>query len=167
LTHPGNKDMSHREAVQGEPLVFAGPGELTGNGFTLNAIPWQAEDGSERAIHRWQIENVTLLNLASLNRELASTELQEIEKTDIDVLLVPIGGGSSLTTKQALKMITTIEPRLVIPIYYALPGLTEKLESVTEFSQAFGLKSSEAQNKILIKASRLSQEDMQVAVLVP
>jgi hypothetical protein len=167
LTHPQNKEMSHVAGVQGEPLLFAGPGEYTGADFSLQAIAWQAEDGSERAIQRWQIENMQLLNLASLNRDLTTEELQEIEKTDSDVLFIPVGGGSALSTKQASKLITTIEPRLVIPIHFALPGLKEKLEDSSEFAKAFGLKTSEAQSKIVVKSSRLPEGDMQITLLLP
>lgn len=167
LTWPASPENSHVDAIQGEPVILAGPGEYSVRGFTLTAIAWTGEDGSQRSLQRWFIEDMCLINLASLNRELADTELQELEKVDTDVLILPIGGGSALTTPQALKMITVLEPRLVIPIHFALPGLKEKLDDVKEFVSAFGVKPSQAEKKIIVKGRSLPSEDMQVSLLAP
>ncbi len=167
LSWPSNPETSHADAIQGQPIIVAGPGEYSVRGFTLSAIGWTGKDGREQTIQRWAVEDVCLINLASLNRELADSELQELEKVDTDVLVLPVGGGSALTTTQALKMITVLEPRLVIPIHFTLPGLKEKLDDVKEFASAFGLKPSQAEKKIIVKGSKLPSEDMQVSLLVP
>lgn len=167
LTHPANPDMSHVSGIQSQPIILSGPGEFAQTGFTLHAIPWRAADGSERAIQRLFIDGLCLVNLASLNRELTDPELQEIEKVDIDVLIIPAGGGEALTSKAAVKLITTFEPRLVIPIHTALPGLKEKLESVAAIAKEFGVKASSPEKKIIIKKSSLPKEEMQVVILTP
>lgn len=165
LTNPTNPDMSHLAGLQGEPVILRGPGEFTFGGFTLHSIPWRAADGGERSIQRFLIEGMCLVNLASLNRELTTEELQEIEKTDIDVLLVPAGGADALTAKQAAKQVTTLEPKLVIPIHTALPGLKERLEQVDVFAKEFGTSAKHPEKKIVIKANRLPKEEMQVVIL--
>lgn len=167
LSNPTDPDMSHVSGIQGEPTILSGPGEFTLSGFTLHAIPWRADNGAERAIHRFAVEGMCLVNLASLNRDLTATEFQEIEKTDIDVLLIPAGGGTALSSKQAAKLVTTLEPRLVIPIHIAVAGLKEKLEQVDAFAKEFGVKASQAEKKIIVKSSRLPKEEMQVSILVP
>lgn len=167
LTWPSNPETSHLEAIQGEATILAGPGEYSLHGFTLYATPWQAEDGSERSLQRWYVDDMYLLNLASLDRPFEGTELQELEKVDTDILLIPVGGGSALSTEAAVKLVTLIEPRLVIPIHFSLPGLKEKLDSVKEFADAFGLKASQVEKKIIVKKSKLPTDDMQVSLLVP
>lgn len=165
LSNPTNPDMSHLSGIQGETKVIGGPGEFTLYGFTLHSIPWRSADGSERALQRWLIENLCVVNLASLNRDLESHELQEIEKTDIDVLLVPVGAGEALSTKQAVKLVTTLEPRLVVPIHFAVPQLKEKLDSVQAFAKEFGVNPKSSEKKVIIKKSRLPKEEMQVVIL--
>lgn len=167
LTWPQNPEHSHLAAIQGEPKILAGPGEFALYNFSLHAIPWRDSEGQQRAIQRWTCENMCLVNLASLNRELSDEELKEVEKKDIDVLLLPIGGGNALTTDQAIKTITTLEPRMVIPIHFALPGLKEKLDSVKEFADNFGVKTSQAEKKIIVKGSKLPSEEMHVVLLIP
>lgn len=167
LSHPANPEISHVSGIQGEPTILSGPGEFTQSSFTVHAIPWRAADGTERAMPRLFMESLCLVNLASLNRELTDAELQEIEKVDIDVLLVPAGGGEALTSKQAVKLVTTLEPRLVIPIHVSLPGLKEKLESVAAFAKEFGVKSSSPEKKTIVKKSSLPKEEMHVVILTP
>lgn len=167
LTWPQNPEHSHVTSLSGSPTILAGPGEFALASFTLHAIPWRVDDGSQRAIQRWSAEGMCVVNLASLNRELTDNELKEIEKEDIDILLTPVGGGTALSTDQAIKAITTLEPRLVIPTHFALPGLTEKLESVKEFADNFGIKISQAEKKVIVKASKLPAEDMQIVLLMP
>lgn len=167
LSWPQNSEYSQVAAIQGTPKILAGPGEFSLSGLTLHAIPWRDEIGNERAIQRWTIENMCLINLASLNRDLTDEDLKEVEKEDIDVLFIPIGGGSALTTDQAIKTITTLEPRMVIPIHFALPDLKEKLDSVKEFADNFGVKTSQAEKKIIVKGNRLPSEEMHVILLTP
>lgn len=167
LTWPQNPETSHLDGLPGNITLLVGPGEFALPGFSLHAIAWRDNKGQQRAIQRWTIENMCLVNLGSLNRDLTDDELKEIEKEDIDMLFIPVGGGSALSADQAIKAITTLEPRMVIPIHFALPGLKEKLDSVQEFAENFGLKPSQAEKKIILKASRLPGEDMQVILLTP
>lgn len=167
LTNPAAASSSHTESIQGDPIIINGPGEFSLSGSTLYAHPWRADDGSQRTIHRWRIEDLLILHLGALNRELTDDELQKIEQTDIDVLLVPVGGGSGLTTKQALSLISTLEPRVVIPIHYALPKEKEKLESVQQFAKEMGVSPSSAEQKIILKANKMPADEIITFLLKP
>ncbi|MEX1111986.1 MAG: MBL fold metallo-hydrolase [Candidatus Andersenbacteria bacterium] len=167
LTNPGDPSMSQVAAIQGEPTIVNTPGEYSFRGLTLHAHPWMAEDGSERSLQLWQIENMTLLHVGALNRELLDKELQGVEQANIDILIVPVGGGSGLTTKQAISLTTTIEPRIVIPIHYKIPKLKESLEPVDQFAKEMGVSPAKKEGKLTLKANKLPQEDMITVVLTP
>lgn len=166
LSNPSDPTMSYMEGVS-EAVVFNSPGEYETAGLALRALGWRAADGSERSLMRWHIEDMMLLHVGALNRELTDTELQELEKTDIDVLVVPVGGGSGLTTKQALALVTTVEPRVVIPIHYHLPKIKEKLELVDTFAKEMGLDPKNAEKKVILKANKLPAEDVMTILLAP
>lgn len=166
LSNPSDPTMSYMEGLSG-PVVLSSPGEYETAGLALRALAWRAEDGSERSLMRWHIEDMMLLHVGALNRELHDLELQELEKTDIDVLIVPVGGGSGLTTKQALALVTTIEPRVVIPIHYQLPKIKEKLEPIDTFAKEMGLNPSSAEKKVILKANKLPTEDVMTILLTP
>lgn len=167
LTNPADESMSQTSAVQGDPLVIDTPGEYSVKGLTLHSLGWAPEGGLERNVQRWVIEDMVVLHIGALNREFEQQELQELERTDVDVLLIPIGGGSGLTTKQALAMVATLEPRVVIPIHYKLPGLTEELEDVKTFATEMGADATKVEKKIVLKKGKLPQEDVLTAILVP
>lgn len=165
LTNPADSSMSHLDAIQGDPYIIKTPGEYSIRDCTLHALAWRDEQGHEKSLHLWNIEKVSVLHLGALSRPLTDVELQELEKREIDVLLLPIGGGSGLTTKQALSLATTIEPRLLIPIHYALPQLKEELDGVEQFAREMGVSLADAQPKIIVKANKLPQEEMMTALL--
>ena len=167
FSNPTDTSMSNTSGIQGDPLIISTPGEYSMKEFSLHSIGWNDDAGNERSIQRWMVEDIVVLHVGSLNRELNAQELQELERADIDVLLVPVGGGTGLTTAQALKMISTIEPRMVVPIHYQLPGLTEKLDSVKAFAEEMGVSASSTEKKIILKKNKLPQEDMQTIILVP
>lgn len=167
ISNPMDPSMSNISAIQGDPTVIDTPGEYSVHGLTLHAIGWQPEDNRERSVQRWVIEDMVILYLGALNRELVEQELRELEKTDVDVLLIPVGGGSGLTTKQALKMVATLEPRVVIPIHYKLSGVKEELEDVKLFAEEMGVSGNAVEKKIILKKGKLPQEDVLTAILVP
>ena len=132
--------------------------------MTINAIPWRANDNSERTVCRITIEKVSLINLGTLDRHMSDAELQEIEKTNVDVLFIPVGGSPSLSAEQAVKLITTLEPGMIIPIHFDLPNLKTKLASVDNFVKEIGLKPVR-EKKVIIKQGRIPKEDTEIVIL--
>lgn len=167
LTNPTDPSMSHTAAIQGDPIVINTPGEYSINGFTLHAMGWHTTEQAERSVQRWLIEGITLLHIGALNRDLTAEELQELEKTNIDVLLLPVGGGSGLNAAQAQQLLTTVEPRVVIPIHFALPKLREKLDGIEIFASELGVSTKDAQPKLIIKANKLPQDELTTVILKP
>ncbi len=160
LSNPSDSNMSQLLGIQGNPLVINTPGEYSLKEFALHSIGWHTEDGTERNLQRWTVEDMVVLHVGALNRDLLEEELRELERVDIDVFLVPVGGGSGLSLKQALKLISTIEPRVVIPINYSA-------DTIKAFAEEMGVAGLAPEKKVMLKASKLPQEDMQTIILAP
>ncbi len=167
FSNPSDPEMSNISGATPETTIIDTPGEYSLRHFTLHSIGWNTEDGTERNLQRWMIEDIVLLHVGALNRDLNEQELRELELVDIDVLFAPIGGGNGMTKEQAMKMITTIEPRIVIPIHYAIPGSSEKLDALKPFLEEMGVESSQPEKKLILRKSKLPQEDMQTVILAP
>ena len=167
LSNPCNEEMSYSKNLTGEPIVINTPGEYSISHLTLYARGWHDKEGKERAFHRWHIENITLLHVGALNRKLHDTELQELEDTDIDILFLPIGGQDSLDVEKALKLLTTVEPRIVIPIHYHIPKLKNKLSSVDQFAKEMGVSPKKTVQKLNITSNKLSPEGLETIILSP
>ena len=71
-------------------------------------------------------------------KELADTQLEKIG--EIDILMVPVGGTWTIDSSEAVKIINQIEPSIVIPMHYKIPGLTIKVDDVADFLKEIGVQ---------------------------
>ncbi len=97
-------------------------------------------------------------------RELSNGDLELLE--DADILILPVGGGAYLSGKQAVKIISQIEPRVVIPSGHAAGTYKLKTDNVSVFVKEFGVKAEEM-DKFKVKKNDLPQEDVKLIVLKP
>lgn len=152
-------------AVQGAPFIISDPGEYEAKGVFVRGIQDSlVEEGRERpVIYRITTEDMTLAFLGHIARKPTDAELEEMER--IDILLLPVGGGDGLDAKTANELITLIEPRIVIPLGFAIPGLKQHLGSIDEFCKQLGVYKREHMNRLKIQKKDLPAEDTLVAVL--
>jgi Predicted Zn-dependent hydrolases of the beta-lactamase fold len=153
------------KAFTNKPFLIADPGEYEVKGVFIDGIQDPAADeGVERPlIHRFISENMSIAFLGQLNRKLTNTELEKLE--NIDILLLPIGGGAVLDDEKAADLIGVIEPRIVIPMYYAIPGIKQKLGSVDAFCKHLGTCQKEEMTKLKVQRKDLPADNILVAVL--
>lgn len=162
-----HSDHNNLEAIKGEPFVVNGPGEYETKGVFIYGIPaWHDEkQGKERGgnnIFRFQAEDLNVVHLGDLGHELDDAQLEKLN--NVDILLIPVGGGPTIDAKKANEIISEIEPRLIIPMHYKLPGLKYDLKTVEEFLKVSGLP-SEKMDKLKISRKDLPQEEMRVVIL--
>src|SRR5207237_9919423 len=87
----------------------------------------------------------------------------------VDVRVVPIGSGSHSDCGQATEIVNQIEPKLVVPISYKLPGLTllaQDLEGVEKFAKEMGATDLTPQPKLQISATP-SVDETKLLILEP
>jgi L-ascorbate metabolism protein UlaG (beta-lactamase superfamily) len=170
ITH-AHFDHNNKRALKGNPFFIEGPGEYELKGVFIQGIPsWHdTAQGSERGtntIYVIEAEEIKLCHLGDLGqRELTDEQLEQIG--EVDILMIPVGGVYTVNGPEAAKIIAQIEPRIVIPMHYALPKLKVKLEGVEKFLKAMGAKDIEAQAKLTIKKKDLPEEETKVVVLKP
>ncbi len=167
FTNPSDESMSNLSSQANEAMIISGPGEYSMSGFTVYAYGWQNDRNIEQSIQRWHIEDMVLLYVGALNKDLSDKELQDIQKSPIDILLLPIGGGKGLELSPALKLLRLIEPKIVIPIHYSTPGLKEKIDDVKKFADEMGVDPGQAESRLTMKAGKLPGEEMLTVILKP
>lgn len=152
-------------AVQGNPFLISDPGEYEVKGVFVYGIQDPSIDGGKDRpiIYRFMTEGMSIAFLGQLNRKLTNFELEQLE--NIDILLLPVGGGEALDADKAADLITVIEPRVVVPLNYSLPGMKKKLGSVDEFCKHLGASNCENMTKLKIQRKDLPAETLLVAVL--
>lgn len=170
ITH-AHFDHNNKKAIKGEAFFIEGPGEYELKGVFVQGISsWHDNSqGSQRGkntIYTIEAEEMRLCHLGDLGqRELTEDQLEQIGA--VDVLMIPVGGVYTIDGSEASKIISQIEPRVVIPMHYALPKLKVKLEGAEKFLKAMGAKGIEPQAKLTIKKKDLPEGEMRVVVLKP
>jgi L-ascorbate metabolism protein UlaG (beta-lactamase superfamily) len=86
---------------------------------------------------------------------------------DIDVLMIPVGGTYTVSAKEAIKIMSQIEPRIIIPMHYHIPKLKIKLDPVNKFLKAFGIKSLTPVKKLSLKKKDIHTDEAKIITLEP
>jgi L-ascorbate metabolism protein UlaG (beta-lactamase superfamily) len=148
--------------VGNHPFVVDMPGEFEVKGVFAYCVAAPTKAGTT-LITRIESEDMVVAHLGSLDRELTGEELEHLRK--IDILMVPVGGSRVLDAKKAAEVVAQVEPRVVIPMTYAVDGLKEKLDDLGAFVKALGAARKEETGKYKIAKKDLPQEDMLLVVL--
>ena len=101
-------------------------------------------------------EDITICHLGDLGEpKLKEETLEKVANTDI--LLIPVGGTYTINYEEAISFINQIEPKIIIPMHYALPGLKIKLDPLDKFIESIS-KKPEVMDKLVIKRNNLPEE---------
>ena len=168
LVSHDEEDANNLTAVSGGPKVIDMPGEFEVRNVFLFGVdaPLKREVKGKRVsncLFRIETEGMHIAHLGALDRALTDVELQELE--NIDILMVPVGGGKVLSPKLAAEVIAQIEPRVVIPMTYNLPNLKEELATVDQFCKELGACKREEMNKYKVSRKDLPEDDMLIVTL--
>jgi len=170
VTH-NHQDHNNIKAVSGSPFLISGPGEYEVKNIFIQGIPsWHDEKGGEErgenTIFVLETEEMRICHLGDLGqKELTSEQLEQIGS--IDILMIPIGGVYTISAKESIKIMSQIEPKIIIPMHYQIPKLKLKLDGLDKFLKIMGIKTIEPLNKFTIKKKDLSEEEAKIIVLKP
>jgi L-ascorbate metabolism protein UlaG (beta-lactamase superfamily) len=157
------------KAVKGERRVIAGPGEFEIGGTFVTGIAMgerkSRKNGSQpNTIYLFDFEGISVAHFGDLATVPSQAQIEELGA--VGVALVPVGGGSALSSSQAAEVISMIEPSIVIPMHYKTGQLELKLGTVNRFLSEMGIKNVDPQPSLKVSASDLT-EDTRVVVLEP
>lgn len=162
--HPGHNNA---DAIKGEPKVIRGPGEYEVNNIFVFGIPTNHDkrNGRERGrntVFLFEMENLTVCHLGDLGHVLNQSQVEALG--DVGVLLIPVGGLSTLTAPLAVEVVNLIDPRIVVPMHYRTPAVTLKLDPLDKFLKEIGTKVEAPQESLKVTAGSLPEET-QIVVL--
>jgi L-ascorbate metabolism protein UlaG (beta-lactamase superfamily) len=159
---------SHTAGVKGGPMIIDGPGEYEINDVFVTGVDISAAKNAKTSIRNnvfvIYLEDIAICHLGDLSH--VPTQKQVEDMGNIDVLLVPAGGQNALKAAQAAEVISLIEPYIVIPMHYNLPGLTLKLDPVSKFLKELGISKADTVDSLKLTKSGLPEET-QVILMEP
>jgi len=163
----GHHDHNNTDAIRGKPFIINTAGEYEIKGMFIEGVEsaHDEKNGAERGeniIYRIEIEDISITHLGDLGHVLDTKQLEKLEGTDI--LIIPVGGKYTINAAKAVEVISQIEPRIVIPMHYKVPGLKADIDGVEKFIKELGIKPRN-EEKLKISKKDLPQDDMELVVL--
>lgn len=161
--------LGHNQSgvVRNVEHVFDGPGEYELNGVFITGVQTfhrgKIGERQHNTAFVYEFDDLTVCHLGDLG-VLPDREQVEI-LSGADILLLPVGGGDTLDAARAVEVVTELEPSIVIPMHYALPSLTIKLDSVDKFLKEMGVPRPDPVTSLKITRSDLQSEETQVVLL--
>jgi L-ascorbate metabolism protein UlaG (beta-lactamase superfamily) len=156
--HPGHRNA---RGVRNRKLVITGPGEYEVKGVFITGIATfhDSKKGQSRGantLYLFDFDGLKVCHLGDLGHIPSQAQVEALN--DVDVLLIPVGGVSTIKAAQAAEVVSLLEPKIVIPMHYKLPSLAFKLDPVTKFLRAMGVDDVSPQEKLSVTSSNLPQE---------
>lgn len=161
-------DHNNKGAIRGNPFIIETAGEYEIKDVFIEGIETfhsdiDKEGGKEKnTIYRIDMDDISVAHLGDLGHTLDDKQLEKLKGTDI--LLVPVGGTYTINAQKAVEVVSQIEPRIVIPMHYKVPGIKADLDPVEKFIKELGIKPTE-EDKLKISKKDLPQEDMELVIL--
>ena len=153
--HPSH---SFVQGVGGEPRIVQGPGEYEISGVLIIGVATfhDAEGGQKRGkntVYLMEVDGISVCHLGDLGHVLTSEQVEEIG--DVDVLLLPVGGVSTIGAPMAAEVIRQLEPNAVVPMHYKTPEINRELEPVENFLEEMGIEQIDSRPKLSVSKSNL------------
>jgi L-ascorbate metabolism protein UlaG (beta-lactamase superfamily) len=162
--HP---DHNNVEALRADPFVVDTAGEYDIKGVMIQGIDTfhDAKGGAERGkniVYRIGMDDLTIVHLGDLGHVFTDEQLEQLN--GIDILMIPVGGNHTIDAKAAVEVIGQLEPRIVIPMHYKLPGAKTENDPVEKFVKELGVE-PRREEKLKIAKKDLPQEGMDLVIL--
>ncbi len=153
--HPGH---SYTDGVGGNPRKVTGPGEYEiGDVIIIGIATFHDNDGGSQrgknTVYLMEVDEVSVCHLGDLGHILTNEQVEELG--EVDVLLLPVGGLSTINAAMAAQIVRQLEPKVVIPMHYQTQAVARKLEPVDKFLKEMGLSGVVPQAKVSITKSSL------------
>lgn len=168
ISSHNHKDHSNLAAVSGDPVLVTGPGEYEIKGVAIVGVSTFHDDlkGAERGkntVYNIQVDGLNIVHLGDFGQNsLTQEQIEEIGECDI--LMIPVGGVYTIDAKIGSEIVSQLEPRIIIPMHFKVPGLKFDLDEVTNFLKEMAVENAQPQPKLTITKDKLPDEP-QVIVL--
>ncbi len=162
--HAGHNNA---KAVSGFRKIVSGPGEYEVRDIMINGIRTyhdnqKGELRGKNTTYLIRIDGVAVCHLGDLGHILSSSQVNEMD--EVDVLLVPVGGESTIGAGEASEIIGLIDPRIVIPMHYQFDGIRSDLDTLDRFLREMGAAGAQSVARLVVSHSNLP-EDTQIIPL--
>ncbi|MGB8656417.1 MAG: MBL fold metallo-hydrolase [Candidatus Zixiibacteriota bacterium] len=138
LVSHGHSDHNYVSVVKGNPRVIRGEGKREAKAIEFRGMSsfHDENQGTQRGkntVFAWELGGIKFVHLGDLGVSLSDSQVKEIGP--VDVLFVPIGGYYTIDAGTATRVVSGLNPKVVIPMHYKQPfmGKNFPIAPVEEF----------------------------------
>ena len=156
---------NYSDVVKGTTHVLTGPGEFEIGGVFITAVQTdsagrsaKSKDKIRNTVYVFDYDGITIAHLGDLQQIPTQSEIELLGT--VNVALVPVGSGGSLNAAKAAEVISMLEPGIVIPMHYSIPGSssTLKLNPVSKFLKEMGNANVDPQPSLKVTPGSIPEE---------
>ena len=154
---PGHNYLS---AVKGYSHAITGPGEFEiGSvfitGVQIDGQGKKTEETPRNTLYVFDYMGITVAHLGDMRSVPPQNEIESLGT--VNIVLVPVGGGSGLNAAKAAEIVSLLEPNIVIPMHYSTPVTKVPLDRLDKFLKEMGMH--EAATVPSLKVTKTSLPD--------
>lgn len=157
------------DQVQDGYRLVNGPGEYEIQEVFIHGIQTyhDTQRGAQlgkNTVYVVEIDDLIICHLGDIGHVLTEQQIESI--SPVDVLLVPAGGGPTITPSQAAELIAQVEPGVVIPMQFRTDKGDGEREPVDGFLREMASAEQETLQQLRLRKSDIG-ESARVVVLEP
>jgi L-ascorbate metabolism protein UlaG (beta-lactamase superfamily) len=151
---------SYESVVKSKTRVINGPGEYEIGGVFITAVQTNgrkhSQDEPRNTLYVFDYNGITVAHLGDLRKVPSQAQVEALG--NVDVALVPVGGGGGLNAAKAAEVVSLIEPGIVIPMHYKVPECKLILEPLSKFLKEMGLGEVAAEPSLKVTQTSVPDE---------
>ena len=140
-------------------FAFVGDFEFKGLRFLGLGTDHDEAGGSKRGknvMYVMKMDNISLCHCGDLGNMPDDDVIKKIK--GIDILMVPVGGVYTIESRNLVKFIDAVRPRVIVPMHYRVGGLSIPLNSLDSFLNSVPYEVEHVGNEIDLSSDELPNE---------
>ena len=155
---PGHNNLS---AVKGYSHAITGPGEFEIGSVFITGVQMdgqgkKVEEKPRNTLYVFDYMGITVAHLGDMRSVPPQNEIESLGT--VNIVLVPVGGGSGLNAAKAAEIVSLLEPNIVIPMHYFTPATKVPLERLDKFLKEMGMHEAETVPSLKVTKTNLPDE---------
>lgn len=155
------------DSIGGNPKIITRPGEYEVAGIFVYGVrtfhdTQKGQQNGKNTCYLIEIDDIKVCHLGDLGHVPTAAQVDEI--SDADVLMIPVGGGTTLDAATAVEITNLLSPKYLIPMHYKTDASKAELDPLDKFLKEMGVKDVAPIPKLVANKSMLPLE-MDLVVL--
>lgn len=158
------------KGLRGSPRTLAGPGEYEIGGLFVTGVATYRDqkrggEMGQNAVYSINVNGVVVCHLGELGHTPTQTQVEAMGA--VNVLLMPVGIPDGLSPAMASEIVSLVEPDIVVPMNFEIPGLRVKRNPVDRFLKEMGMSWGTPMQSLKVIPSASGVEETQIVLLEP